>query len=274
MQARGCAWVWIYVAVSAAAPASASEPPRREDASQSLYGVSVLVTQVQGSESVSAEHGERVVDAVGRALESHGYTVDVSHAVLRQAVVACQSPECIEQTLDAADAELAIVPAVWSKESASEELTLTLLQRVGRNLNASGPVGADLSAAAEALVNELLAKRAAQLPVLASAPPRKGNASHRPRGSLSDGPKHRHAWKAGPIILLTGGAAAFVAVGVGAATKGAGEQLNTAAVAGWSAVGAAALAGGIAWWVVGAKRRRPAPTITLHPGGVDLSLRF
>jgi hypothetical protein len=74
--------------------------------------------------------------------------------------------------------------------------------------------------------------------------------------------------------LLTGGAAAFVAVGVGAATKGAGEQLNTAAVAGWSGVGAAALAGGIAWWVVGAKRRRQAPTITLHPGGVDLSLRF
>ncbi len=194
--------------------------------------------------------------------------MDVSHALLGQAVVACQSPECIEQTLDAADAELAIVPAVWSQKSVSVELTLTLLQRVGRNLNASGPVGADLSAAAEALVNELLVKRAAPVP------PRKADASHRPRGSLSDGPKHRHAWKAGPIILLTGGAAAFVAIGVGAATKGAGEQLNTAAVAGWSAVGAAALAGGMAWWVVGAKRRRQAPTITLHPTGVDLSLRF
>ena len=60
------------------------------------------MTPVQGSPSVSAERRARVVDAVGRALESHGYTVDVSHALLGQAVVACQSPECIEQTLDAA----------------------------------------------------------------------------------------------------------------------------------------------------------------------------
>ena len=187
MQARGRAWVWFWFwgAVAVSAPVSASEPPRREDAShpprgfgvsdspvatQSLYGVSVLVTTVQGSESVSAERRERVVDAVGRALESHGYTMDVSQALLGQAVVACQSSECIDQTLDAAAAELAI--------------------------------------------------------------------------------------------------------GFGAATKGAGEQLNAAAVAGWSAVGAAALAGGIAWWVVGAKRRKQAPTITLHPTGVDLSLRF
>jgi len=206
MRARGRGWVWVAVAVAVPAPASASEPVPAP--------VSVLVTPVQGSPSVSAERRARVVDAVGRALESHGYTVDVSHALLGQAVVACQSPECIEQTLDAADAELAIVPAVWSQKSVSVELTLTLLQRVGRNLNASGPVGADLSAAAEALVNELLVKRAAPVP------PRKADASHRPRGSLSDGPKHRHAWKAGPIILLTGGAAAFIAIGVGAARKG------------------------------------------------------
>lgn len=259
-------WFWVAALPSAAAPVSASEP------APAL--ASVLVTPVQGSESVSRERRERVVDAVGRALESHGYAVDVSQPLLGQAVVACQSSECIEQTLDAADAELAIVPAVWSKESASEELTLTLLQRVHRNLNASGPVGPDLSAAAGALVNELLAKRAVQVPSSAAVPPRRADASHRQRGSLSDGPKHRHAWKSGPIILLSGGAAAFVAIGVGAATKGAGEQLNAAAVAGWSAVGAAALAGGIAWWVVGAKRCRQAPTITLYPGGVDLRLRF
>ena len=39
-------------------------------------------------------------------------------------------------------------------------------------------------------------------------------------------------------------------------------------------VGAAAIGGGIAWWVVGAKRRRPAPTIALRPTGIDLRLRF
>ena len=262
MRARGRTWVWICVAMSASEPGSASA------------SVGVLVAPVQGSESVSAERRARVADAVGRALEAHGYAVDVSHALLGQAAVACQSPECIEQTLDAADAELAIVPALWLQESVSEELTLTLLQRVGGNLNASGPMGADLSAAAEALVSELLAKRAAQVPVSAPVPPRKADASHRRPGSLSDGPKHRHAWKAGPIILLTGGAAAFVAIGAGAATRGAGEQLNTAAVASWSAVGAAAIAGGIAWWARGAKRRKQAPSITLHPTGVDLSLRF
>ena len=58
-----------------------------------------------------------------------------------------------------------------------------------------------------------------------------------------------------------------------AATKGQDEQLNTSAVAGWSVAGAAAIGAGIAWWVVGAKRRR-APTISLRPTGIDLRLRF
>ena len=86
--------------------------------------------------------------------------------------------------------------------------------------------------------------------------------------------KHPHAWKAGPIVLLAAGAAAFIAVGDGAATKGDHQQLNSAAVGVWSAVGAAAMAGGITWWVVGAKRRQRAPTLALHPRGVDLRLRF
>ena len=98
----------------------------------------------------------------------------------------------------------------------------------------------------------------------------------------SPAPAHPHAWKAGPILLITGGAAAFIAIGAAAGTKSDSQQLNTGAVAAWSAVGAAAIAGGITWWVVGAKRRReraaPAaahsPAIALRPTGIDLRLRF
>ena len=238
--------------VSAAAPASVA----------ATATAPVLVTPVQGSESLRAERQERVADAVGRALEARGYSVAVSQEILSQAVVACQSPECVEQALDAAGAEFAIVPAIWLQESGDMELTLTLVQRLGRNLNASGPVGEDLSAAASTLVGDLLAQRAASVPVRASAP------------EPAPAPKHPHAWKAGPIILIAGGAAAFIAIGVGAATKRDNQQLNTTAVAVWSAVGAAAVAGGIAWWVVGSKRRRKAPTVGLHPSGIDLRLRF
>ena len=73
--------------------------------------------------------------------------------------------------------------------------------------------------------------------------------------------------------MLAGGSAAFIAIGVGAATKSENQQLNTSAVAAWSAIGAAAIAGGIAWWVVGAKRRR-AGAVGLRPTGIDLRLRF
>ena len=95
-------------------------------------------------------------------------------------------------------------------------------------------------------------------------------------------PAHPHAWKAGPVVLIAGGAAAVIAVGVAAGIKDDTQQLNSGAVAAWSAVGAAAIAGGIAWWVVGEKRRQRkteptsalAPTIAFHPTGIDLRLRF
>jgi hypothetical protein len=179
--------------------------------------------------------------------------------------VACQTPECIEQALDAAGAAFAIVPAIWVRESGGEELTLTLVQKSGRSLNATGAVGDDLSGTSADLVDELLAQGAA-VPASASAP----------------APAHPHAWKAGPIVLIAGGAAAFVAVGVAAGIRNDTQQLNTGAAAAWSVVGATAIAGGIAWWVVGEKRRRQraestgalAPTIAFHPTGIDLRLRF
>jgi hypothetical protein len=91
-----------------------------------------------------------------------------------------------------------------------------------------------------------------------------------------------HAWKAGPIILIAGGTAAIVAIGIAAGVKNDNQQLNTSAVAAWAAVGAAAIGGGVAWWVVGAKRRRKsgeprsalAAELALHPTKIDLTLRF
>jgi hypothetical protein len=223
---------------------------------------SVLVAPVQGSEALRGELGELVVEAVRRALEGHGYQITGSQELLGQAVIACQTPECVEQVLDAARAAFGIVPAIWFQQSGGKELTLTLVQRSGRNLNASGAVGEDLAGAAGDLVEELLDRR---------------------RGSVSaPAPAHPHAWKAGPIVLIVGGVGVFVGVGVAAGIKSDSQQLNTAAVAAWSAVGAAAVGGGVAWWVVGEKRRRRkaestttlAPAIGFRPSGIDLRLRF
>jgi hypothetical protein len=215
---------------------------------------------------------------VRRALAARGYPAAVSNELLGQAVVACQTPECVEQALGAAGAAFAIVPAIWSLESGGDELTLTLVQKSERSLNASGPVGDELSVAAADLVDELLARLAVAIAEAAAATtvvPAAAPASPSKQA-------HPHAWKAGPIILLAGGAAALVAVGVAAGIRNDTQQLNTGAVAAWSAIGAAAIAGGIAWWVVGEKRRRRkaesttvlAPAIAFHPTGIDLRLQF
>jgi len=215
------------------------------------------------------------VAAVRRALQTRGYRMATSQGLLGQAVVACQTPECVEQALDAAGAAFAIVPAIWSRGSGGEELTLTLVQRSRRNLNASRMVGDELPAATSAMIDELLAQRA----VSVAAPPDKTAATPPLQDEV---PAHPHAWKAGPILLIAGGTAAALAIGVAAGARNDDQQLNTAAIAAWSAIGAAAVAGGIAWWVVGKRRRQPKDatasafpsTITLHPTGIDLRLGF
>ena len=211
-----------------------------------------------------------------RALAARGYLEVASPELLGQAVVACQTPECVEQVLDAAGAGFAIVPAIWSRERGAEELTLTLVQKSGRSLNATGVVEDELSATTAGLLGQLLARQAAAPGDVEPLPPSGGSGS----GALD--PAHPHAWKAGPIILIAGGAAAFVAVGVAAGIRNDTQQLNAGAVAAWSAIGAAAIAGGIAWWVVGEKQRRRkaesttpiAPAIAFRPTGIDLRLRF
>jgi len=216
---------------------------------------------------------------VRRALQARGYHELASQELLGKAVVACQTPECVEQTLDASGAAFAIVPAIWLRESGGEELTLTLVQRSGRSLNANGAVGDDLSGAAGDLVDKLLERQAAALAADAASA---AVAVLAPSAAAPSEPAHPHAWKAGPIILIAGGTAAIVSVGVAAGIRSDTQQLNTAAVATWSAIGAAAIAGGIAWWVIGEKRRREraestgarAPTIAFRPTGIDLRLSF
>jgi hypothetical protein len=238
----------------------------------------VLVAPVQGSEALWVQYGERVGGAVRKALQARGYQETVSQELLGQAVVACQTPECVEQALDAAGAAFAIVSAIWSRESGGEELTLTLVQKSGRNLNANGVVGDDLSGTAADLVDELLERQAAAVAAEASA----AAAAVVPAAAAPSDSAHPHAWKAGPIILIGGGAAAIIAVGVAAGIRSDTQQLDTAAVASWSAIGAAAIAGGIAWWVIGEKRRRSrakstgtrGTAIAFRPTGIDLRLRF
>jgi hypothetical protein len=234
---------------------------------------SVLVAPVQGSEALRVQHGDRVAGAVRRALDARGYQETGSQELLGRAIVACQTPECVEQALDAAHASFAIVPAIWSRATGGEELTLTLIQKSGRNLNANGVLDDDLPGTAATLVDELLEQQVASVVATPSAAAATAE---------TVAPSHPHAWKAGPIILIAGGAGAVIAVGVAAGIRNDTQQFNTAGVATWSAVGAAAIAGGIAWWVVGEKRRRQkaepaaalATEIAFRPTGIDLRLRF
>jgi hypothetical protein len=260
----------VWFAVMAAAPAAAEEPES--------VPASVLLTPVQGTDDLRDEYGDRVAASVRRALGARGYALSPSRGLLGQALVACQTPECTAQVLDAASADFAIVPAVWLRTSGGEELTLTLVQPSGRSFNASGALEEDLDRASGELLDALLLSRATAASTHAQA------ATSGPEwaSSTASEPRHPHAWKAGPILLIVGGAAALMAVGVAAAVKTEGQQLNGATVGAWSGIGAAAIGGGIGWWVVGARRRKPddepgafrGPAVTLHGSGIDLRLRF
>lgn len=260
MNQRGNNWSWgLALGLGVLSVGATTRAATGEQAARP-----VLITPAVGSESIEDAAREALVVAVERALEAKGYPVAVDRDPIGRALIACQTPECIERALDAAEAEFAIVPALWERRGGEAEVTLTLLQREGRNINADAVLKSSPDVVAEALVAELLSVRA-------------GTEVGAPQAD----PKRPNAWLAGPVVLLAGGTAAFIAIGVGAATKSDSQQLNTAAVAAWSAVGAAALAGGITWWVVGAKRRQAqhtaatrTPTVALYPTGIDLRLRF
>ena len=247
---------------------------------------SVLLGPVQGSDALRPLHGEPIANAVRQALVSRGYDVaNNSHEAWGRRLVQCPTPECVEQALGGAEAAFAVVPAVWSRPDDAVELTLTLLQRTARSVNVSGVLAEEPLSTATMLVDTLLAQRAtlaAGSGSTAAALPQGADGSSRLGGPAPSEPVHPHAWKAGPAILLTAGATAFVAVGVAAGVRRDGQQLNDAAVGAWSAIGAAAIAGGIAWWVVGQKRRHSegasrgtqGAALAFQPTRIDLRLRF
>lgn len=296
---RGGVWFWGMALVvgapveaaaepeSGAVSVSVSAPESVPESAPVSVSAPVLLVGVQGSVGVRHAYEERLGGALGDALVDRGYTV-VADSRKGEALVACGALECIEQTLDGAGAVFAVVPAMWVRQGDRRELTLTLVGKSGRNLNAGTVINGDLRSTAMALLDELLGRRAeldgdgdewaADGLEIAAADGTTEGQTAAPRHQ----PAHPHAWKTGPIVLLAGGAAIFIGVGVRAGIRDSAQQLNKGAVAAWTVVGAAGLAGGTAWWIVGAKRRRgpgarsgSADTaIRVSPSGFDLRLRF
>lgn len=268
-------------AAAATVPAaeSAATPERAELGIQTA-----LLAPLQGSRALRASFQAPVEGAVQQALTRRGYEVLSPEDGAGQRLVDCPTPECVEQTLEHAGAAFAIVPALWSRSSGPDELTLTLVPRAGRGLNVSGAMEGDLTRTGARLVHALLEQRAVFV-AYAAAPdglaPSLDKPSSRLDHSPSSEPGHPHAWKVGPVMLLAVGMGSFVAVGVAAGVKGEDQQLNGAAVGAWSAIGAAAIAGGLTWWLVGERRRADLETgpvrraaVGLHPTRIDLRLWF
>ena len=250
----------------------------------------VLLAPVQGSEGVRHAYGTRVRKALTGALRQRGYTV-APRKDRAVALVSCAAPECTTRVLDKTTAEFGVVPAIWAKDDHTREITLTLVGGSGRTINAGTVMNGDLSSTIGGLLDELLTRRAELEPstntelALTAAPesPSLGaRAGPSARSSIpSDAPNHPNAWKSGPILLWASGAGVFVAIGVAAATKGEHQRLRTGAVAAWSAVGGAALLGGVAWWIMGKRRQAQRSraesletAVRVSSRGFDLRLRF
>ena len=240
-----------------------TQPTRgAKDGAEGIAQDAALVSPTQGDTALRDLIGERAESAIRRALNSHGYVTSPRDSMLGTALVACETPECMDQVLSAAGAEFGVVPAVWTRTRDGEkELTITLIERSGRTINLEGTVDANNTTAmvASQLIEEALAQRGVE--------PLMGDPVAEAAAKNSE-PKERQYWIAGPILLIAAGAGMGVAVGIAAAQDGCSERRgdqcvertdlnNTVAIA-LSAVGAAAVAGGVAWWIVGAKRRRRA----------------
>lgn len=245
-----------------------------------------LLSPVQGTEGVRDAYDARVRQALERALDAYGIVASPDLASGRR-VVGCGTPECVERVLDEAGVSHALVPAVWTRSHGRRELTLTLVGKSGRNLNAGTVLNGDLSRQTEALVHALFAKRrdgGVLDPVSAGSSVEDPNRELTGLGYqrvaaprvASDGGRNG-IWMAGPIVLWIGGAATVVAVGVSAAMRDETQTINGGALAGWILLGGSAIAGGSAWWVVGRRKRGPGTAETavhVSPRGFDLRVRF
>lgn len=266
-----------------AAQAGAEDSGR--DPVDARVGAVVLIGPVQGTEGVREIYQDRVCHALGQALAARGYR----HAVNRsggRSLVTCSSPECSRAVLEHAGARFAIVPAVWARAEGRRELTLTLVGKSGRNVNAGTVLDRDLATTTATLVRLLLERNAQERATDATGAEwiarerhdaEEGRPGTVPEDRASPRPRFPHAWVAGPIALWAGAAATFVSVGAVAAMRDEAESLNRGAIAGWSVLGGAALAGGTTWWTIGHQRRNPRVrefAIRVSPSGFDMRGRF
>lgn len=233
-----------------------------------------LIAPAQGNDSVRASLGAKALDAVANALRAHKITSSVD-VTLGETLVACEDPTCTEKALASARADIGFVLAAWKRRDTGEtELTLTLLDRNARSINARAIVGnRELTAVAAELVDTLL-KRRDEGPTLTPLP------------SAAPSAKRDNGWLAGPVVLLAAGAGLVTAAGVGVARKGCARRdaggcaqrrvVNTGTVAAVGALGAAALAGGITWWVVGKNKRRERKQVAvgISPSRVEFRLAY
>ena len=251
------------------APADAQPTQGAKRGPEGIAQDAALVSPTQGDDALRDLIGERAEAAIRRALTSHGYVTSPRDSMLGTALVACETPECMDQVLSAAGAEFGVVPAVWTRTRDGEkELTITLIERSGRTINLEGTVDANNTTAivASRLIEEALAQRGVE-PII-------GDPVAEAAAKSSES-KQRQYWIAGPILLIAAGAGMGVAVGIAAAQDGCSErrgdqcvertELNRTVAIALSAVGAAAVAGGVAWWVIGAKRRKRASKDTKGP---------
>lgn len=219
-----------------------------------------LLTPTQGDPQAAQQYGERIGAAVRSALESQAVRV-VSEAPLGASLVQCETPECMESLLVQAGAELGIVPALWRQpQTGGYELTLTFIERSGRTANLEAMANpSDPEATVQELVEDGLERRMAPASLVDPVARAAG---------LADEPNTGNYWKAGPTLLIAGGIATLVAIGVKAAQRGCSStvdevcvertEFNKAGLATASVLAAGALVGGTSWWVLGRKRRREA----------------
>jgi hypothetical protein len=232
--------------------------PATDASAQPKARSAALLTPTQGDPQAAQQYGARIGAAVRSALESQAVRV-VSEAPVGPSLVRCETPECMESLLVQAGAELGIVPALWHQpQTGGYELTLTFIERSGRTANVEAMASPSApEATVHKLVEDGLERRTAPTSVVDPVARAAG---------LADEPNPVDYWKAGPALLIAGGVATLVAIGVKAAQRGCSSsvdevciertEFNKAALATASVLAAGALIGGTSWWVLGRKRRR------------------
>ena len=227
------------------------------------FADSALVAPVQVDESLDASLAHSTKRALATALRVRGFTAITKEKAGRN-FRDCATPGCNEQVLRAAgDCSFGIAATVWKGNvGQAPQLALTLIDATSRDVNAIGLISGDLISTVERLVDELLVAWRAE-----------PNAIELETPEPTAQPGKKNAWLAGPISMIGVGVGAVGAIGIASAIKGNNEKLNTAGAAAWGALGAAAIGGGIAWWVIGKKNRNEPKALTIQVSPTHLIVK-